>query len=419
MEIAIIVLLAISVILSVVSLIITKRGGGKNAPDATLLYSVKEEAQKTRDTVELSSRASGDALFKGVQATNSQVLDTVKAMSDNSAEKIAAMREELQKSLAEMSGNIQASMKEVREENTAKLNEIRGVVDEKLGKTLNERLQQSFELVTKQLESVNKGLGEMQSLSTGMNDLKKVLGGVKSRGSWGEVSLESLLAEILAPTQYRRQFPIGQENNEKRQVDFAVVLPGLNDNQEVILPVDSKFPIEDFAKMEDAAERGDNAEYLVCRKALRERVKKFAGDISSKYINVPKTTDFAIMYLPIESLYAEILRMDGLQEELQDRWRVVPAGPTNFAALLNSLRMGFKTVQIQKYSNEMVGLLKAFTKDFNTFVDNIATAQKQVDTVQKTLSTASKRTEIIQKKLTRVELLGIVEDEVAAEQSDD
>jgi DNA recombination protein RmuC len=284
---------------------------------------------------------------------------------------------------------------------------MRNVVDEKLSTTLNERLSQSFGLISERLEAVQKGLGAMNELTSGVTDLKKVMSNVKSRGVWAEVSLQNLLESTLTREQYEKGVCVSEKSRE--QVDFAIVLPGKGKDR-VYLPIDVKFPTEDYQRLVDAGEAGDLERYAKSVTELSTAIKVQAKSISQKYINPPVTTDFALMYLPTEGLYAEVLRIPGLAEELQSKYRIVPAGPTNTLAMLNSLQMGFKTLAIQKSSLEVFKVFSAFKKDFNKFIQNLEKAKEQLNNANNTLDEATKRTNIIQKKLDKVEGISYLEE---------
>ena len=409
MEVITVVAAVIAAIAAVAALIVAlkkQKAPGQNTDLDPVLREIGAEGARVRSHAETVNKITTETLYAGVRETNQQVLGTVKAMSEHSAGRIAEMKEELSKSLAEMRVNIKGSLDEVRADNAKQLDEMRKVVDEKLSATLSERLNQSFGVISERLEAVAKNLGEIKSLDNGINDLKRVLTNVKTRGTWGEVSLEALLSELLTPDQYARSVCVKKGSAER--VDFAVLLP-----EDVCLPIDVKFPAEDYLRLSEALEHADRSGYDEARKALAARIRQEARSISSKYVNPPRTTDFAVMYLPVEGLYAEVLRMDGLMETLQKEYKVIPAGPTNFAALLNSLRMGFRTLTIQKYSREVFDLFQKFTKDFDTFSDLIVKAQSQVESVNKTLESAGHRTRQIRKKLDRVGNIAMPEEEGA------
>jgi DNA recombination protein RmuC len=282
---------------------------------------------------------------------------------------------------------------------------MRNTVDEKLHSTLEKRLGESFKLVSEQLESVHKGLGEMQSLASGVGDLKKILTNVKTRGILGEIQLENLLDQILTPEQYAKNVITKKGGNER--VEFAIKLPGRNEknDSEVWLPIDAKFPREDYEKLIDAYEIGNLQLAEEAARQLETRIKAEARDIREKYLDPPQTTDFGIMFLPVESLYAEILRKPGLFEILQREFRVIVTGPTTLAALLNSLQMGFRTLAIEKRSSEVWALLGAVKTEFSKFNEILVKTQKKLQEASDTIESAAKKSRTIEKKLKDVQVL--------------
>ncbi len=303
---------------------------------------------------------------------------------------------------------VEQKLEALRADNTQKLEQMRATVDEKLQSTLEKRLGDSFKLVSDRLEQVHKGLGEMQSLATGVGDLKKVLTNIKTRGTWGEVQLENLLAQMLTPAQYERNVATRPGRGER--VEFAIRLPGRGEGGEPFwLPIDAKFPLEDFQRLQDAQERADIAAVESFGKALEDRIRKQARDIHDKYVEPPYTTDFALLYLPVESLYAEVLRRPGLADIVQRESQVTLAGPTTLAAILNSLQMGFRTLAIEQRSGEVWKLLGAVKTDFGRFGDLLARTRKQLDSVSNTLGDAEVRTRSIERKLRGVEALPVIE----------
>lgn len=293
----------------------------------------------------------------------------------------------------------------LQKDNSEKLEKMRVTVDEKLHNTLEQRLGESFKLVNDRLESVYKGLGEMQTLAQGVGDLKKVFTNVKSRGFWGEVQLNNILEQFLTKDQYLCSVKTKPKSNDF--VEFAIKLPGKNDNEMVLLPVDSKFPIEDYTRLVDAEEIGDLAAINESRKKLENSMKLFAKDISDKYIETPYTTDFGIMFLPTESLYCEVVKNSDLCEVLSQKYRVVVAGPSTFVALLNSLQMGFRTLAIEKRSSEVWQLLGMVKSEFGKFGDLLDKTNKKLQEISNTMDQASKKTRTIEKKLRKVEALPI------------
>lgn len=306
-------------------------------------------------------------------------------------------------------GQMEEKQNKLIEGTEKKLEEMRVTVDEKLQKTLNERLGQSFELVGKQLESVQKGLGEMQSLAQDVGGLKKVLGNVKMRGGIGEVQLEMLLEQILAPEQYEAN--VRTKASSREVVEFAIKLPGRDDNNsQVWLPVDAKFPKDIYEQLQNAYEVGDLPLIETAQKNLENTIKKMAKDIQEKYIDPPHTTDFGIMFLPFEGIYAEVVRKASLLEDLQRNYKIVVTGPTTLAAILNSLQMGFKTLAIQKRSGEVWQILGAVKKEFEAFGGLVEKAQNNIQTGLNQLDDViGKRTRAIQRKLRTVETLGEAE----------
>lgn len=283
-------------------------------------------------------------------------------------------------------------------DNEKKLDQMRQTVDEKLNVSLERRLSESFNTINQRLQSVYEGLGEMKSLASGVGDLKKVLTNIKTRGTWGEIQLGNLLEQILVKEQYKEQLDI--KNNGER-VDFAVILPGKS-NEQIYLPIDAKFPIEDYQRLVDATDTGNAKETETALKNLEKHIRDEAKKIKEKYISLPKTTDFALMYLPIEGLYAEVLRRSGLAESLQREFKIVVCGPTTLTALLNSLQLGFKTLSIEKRSSEIWQLLGVFKQEFGKFVELLSKTQKKLTEASNTIEFATKKSQTIQKKLKSV-----------------
>ena len=290
-----------------------------------------------------------------------------------------------------------------------KLEKMRETVDEKLHKTLEERLGQSFKLVSERLEAVQKGLGEMQTLANGVGDLKKVLSNVKTRGVLGEIQLGNILEQIMAPEQYEANVKTKKGSND--HVEFAIKLPGKDDEGNVVyLPVDAKFPQEDYVRLQTAYDEGDIAGIETANKALVQSIKKFAKDIRDKYIDPPNTTDFGIMFLPIEGLFAEVVRQPEVVALLQREYKIIVTGPTTLAAMLNSLQMGFKTLAIQKRSSEVWQILGAVKNEFGKFGDVLEKAQKKINEANKELDNlVGTRTRLMLSKLRKVEELPATE----------
>jgi DNA recombination protein RmuC len=281
---------------------------------------------------------------------------------------------------------------------------MRRTVDEKLQTTLEKRLGESFQLVSDRLEKVHQGLGEMQNLATGVGDLKKVLTNVKTRGNWGEVQLGALLEQMLTSNQYEKNVRPNPASAEV--VEYAIKLPGRGEDDSVVwLPVDAKFFVEDYKRLNEAQERADLPAIEESTKALKDAVLKCAKDISSKYLNPPHTTDFGVMFVPTEGLFAEILRIPNVVEELQGKHRVVLAGPTTFAAVLNSLQMGFKTLSIQKQSSEVWKTLGLVKTEFSKFGDSLEAVKKSLQAATNKIESVGVRSRAVEKSLRKVEEL--------------
>jgi len=305
--------------------------------------------------------------------------------------------------LQDTRATIETRLDAIRRENTEQLEKIRVTVDEKLQSTLEKRLGESFKQVSDRLEAVYKGLGEMQALAAGVGDLKRVLTNVKSRGTWGEVQLEALLEQTLTREQYEKN--VATKPGSRANVEFAIRLPGHEGQSQVWLPVDSKFPVEDYERLVNAAERADPQAVEEAAKALEARIRLEARAIHDKYVDPPATTDFAIMFLPTEGLYAEVLRRPGLADAIQRDFRVSIAGPTTLSALLNSLQMGFRTLAIEKRSSEVWVVLGAVKTEFGKFGDVLAAAKRQLQAVTNSIEAAEVRTRAMDRKLKDVEAL--------------
>lgn len=308
-----------------------------------------------------------------------------------------------------MRDTIEVRVRSLQEENSRKLDQMRDTVDEKLQTTLEKRLGESFKLVSERLEMVHKGLGEMQGLASDVGDLKKVLTNVKSRGVWGEIQLGNLLEQVLTAEQYEKNVAIKERSQER--VEFAIKLPGRGESARdvVWLPIDAKFPQEDYQRLVDAQERANPAMAEEAAKRLEGRIKLEAKAIREKYIDPPQTTDFAIMYLPTEGLYAEVIRRPGLADSLQREYRVVAAGPTTLTALLNSLQMGFRTLAIEKRSSEVWKLLGVVKTEFGRFGDILDKTHKKLQEASDTIVDATRKTRTIESKLKKVQELPVGE----------
>jgi DNA recombination protein RmuC len=318
-------------------------------------------------------------------------------------QRLAALGADHEKRMSEVRATLEAKLGAIQADNAAKLEQMRATVDEKLQSTLETRLGQSFQLVSDRLEAVQRGLGEMQNLAIGVGDLKRVLSNVKRRGILGEVQLGGLLEDLLTNEQYASNVATVPGSSER--VEYAIRMPGQEDGENVYLPIDSKFPVEDYQRLLDAQDAADVDAAALAGRALEVRVREEAKRIKSKYVSAPHTTDFAVLFLPTEGLYAEVLRRPGLFESLQRDHRVMVAGPTTLSALLNSLQMGFRTLAIAKRSSEVWKLLGAVKSEFGKFGLVLEKAERQLNTVSKSISDAGKKTKTIERKLRGVESL--------------
>lgn len=419
---------AISAVLALIAIVLLvldlKKRSGVSDAQSVRMEDVRAENERLKNDVENSIKVNNIMITGAInaQANNISALgermdrfavstqqglanvtqstqQALAAQAQSTQQGLADVKQSTAKSISDLRLANAESIKEMKQDNAVQLDKMRQTVDEKLSATLEQRFNQSFKIVNDRLEEINRTFGELQNLQTGVNDLNRIFKNVKTRGTWGEVSLESLLSQILAPEQYAKQVRIKRGSED--MVDFVIRMPGKTD-EEVWLPVDAKFPVEDYARLVEASEKGDPDGVESASKALAQRVKAEAMSIRDKYIAPPKTTDFAIMYLPTESLYAEVLRREGLVEDIQNKFRIVVCGPTTIAALLNSLQMGFKSVAIEKRSTEIGKLLQGFMTDFAMFTKLLQQTGDKIDGVRKTLENAEKRTMIIGKKLNKI-----------------
>lgn len=372
---------------------------------------MKEELRSVRSENRSDAKSLRSELGQNIDRFNESI---VRRMHENQGSQLAqldAFAKQLERltqmneiKLEKLRASVESKLQEIQMDNSRKLEAMRQTVDEKLNDTLEKRLGESFRLVSERLEQVHKGLGEMQTLAAGVGDLKRVLSNVKTRGIWGEIQLGSLLEQLLAPEQYAENIATVPGSSER--VEFAVKLPGRNEAQNCVwLPIDAKFPQEDYQRFLQAQEAGDKAAAIEAGKALEIRVKSEAKDIKTKYISVPYTTEFAILFLPIEGLYAEVLRRSGLCEELMHTYKIVIAGPTTLAALLNSLQMGFRTIAIEKRSAEVWTVLGAVKTEFGKFGDLLDKTQKKLQEASNSIDTASRKSRTIERKLKSVQEL--------------
>lgn len=372
----------------------------------TLDTRLKELASSTT----LQGQETRNNLNTGLTRVSGTVTDTLQQLGSQQKERLdvmsqtlAALTERQAQAYETLRQTVEGRLDAIRAENMAKMDEMRKAVDEKLQSTLEARLGESFRLVSQQLESVHKGLGEMQTLAAGVGDLKKVMTNVKVRGTWGEVQLSNLLDQFLSPEQYYQNAQIREDSQER--VEFAIRLPGRGDDKEVLLPIDAKFPQEDFARLVVASEAGDTAGVEAAAKALETRIANYAKSIREKYIQPPTTTEFAILFLPTESLYGEVLRRPALFEQLQRDYHVTIAGPTTLAAMLNAFQMGFRSLAIEKRSSEVWKILGAVRTEFQKHGDVVSTLRRQLNTAMGTIEKLDVRGRAMNRRLRDVEAL--------------
>jgi len=350
-----------------------------------------------------NARTLEEEVVRRLEAIDRVLRDEFSRNREEAGTAAKSQREELGKSLEGVRAIVDVLLKELQQDNAKQIDKMRATVDEKLQGTLEKRLGESFKLVSDRLEQVHKGLGAMQQLASDVGGLQKVLSNVKMRGGWGEVQLGSLLEQVLTADQFARNVKTRDESAER--VEFAIKLPGDENGAPVWLPIDAKFPTEDYQRLLAAQDKGDVVGIDDAMKSLETQLKKSAKDICQKYINPPRTTDFALMFLPTEGLYAEAIRRVGLVEQVQRDCRVIFAGPTTLAALLNSLQMGFRTLAIQKRSSEVWNLLAAVKTEFGKFGEALSAVKDKLDQAARHVDTVAVRSRAITKKLRDVEEL--------------
>ena len=360
-----------------------------------------QAAQGQRQELSVQLAEGNEELRKALTAFNEFQMTQVEGQNKH----IKRLTESISADLDRIRKTMDSKVAELQKSNEKKLDEMRKTVDEKLHETLEKRLGESFKQVSERLEAVHKGLGEMQSLATGVGDLKRVLTNVKARGTWAEVNLGAILEQILTPAQFQRNVKVSPDSNAI--VEFAVKLPGSQDDPDsaVWLPIDSKFPQEDYMRLQDAAEAGDSEAVQAAADALARTVRASAKDIASKYVSPPHTTDFAILFLATEGLFAEILRRPGLSDELRQNHGVIIAGPTTISSILSSLRMGFQTLAIEQRSAEVWKILAAVKTEFGKFGEVLAKVKRQLQTASNTIDKTGVRTRAMERKLRSVEQL--------------
>jgi DNA recombination protein RmuC len=371
---------------------------------------IRDEISRNREETAGGAKIAREELSKSLADFSDSLLKRMtenagmqKGQLDSFSKQLGDMTKLNEKKLETMRLSMENQLRALQEDNTKKLEQMRATVDEKLQSTLEKRLGESFKQVSERLEQVYKGLGEMRTLATGVGDLKKVLTNVKTRGTWGEIQLGNILEQILTADQYAVNVATRKNSNER--VEFAIKLPGQDPDKEKVvwMPIDSKFPQEDYQRLIDAQENADKELAEKAVKSLEIRIKAEAKQIREKYIDPPNTTDFGIMFLPVEGLYAEVLRRPGLCDMLQREYRIVVTGPTTLAALLNSLHMGFRTLAIEKRSSEVWELLGVVKTEFGKFGDVLAKTKKKLQEASNTINNAEVRTRAIERKLKKVQ----------------
>ena len=405
-----------------------KLGGQGDEVTAAELQSLKEKvgagegvmrdefARNRKETAELA-QAQREELRNNLASFEKHLDEDAKAQQDAFRQQFEDLLKQLHnqgktslEAVKDVRETIEKQLKEIREDNGKRLEEMRKTVDEKLQDTLEKRLGESFKQVSERLEQVHKGLGEMQSIASGVGDLKKVLTNVKTKGILGEYQLANIIEQLLPREQYEENVSTRPGSSER--VEFAVRMPGNSDDDVVWLPIDSKFPLNGYEDLLNAREAGDLDAIASAEKALTATLEKFAKDISEKYVEAPHTTDFGVMFLPIESLYAEVLRHPGVFETLQRKYRITVTGPTTMSALLNSLQMGFRTLAVTKRSSEVWKILEAVKTEFGKFSNQLEKVDKQLSTAKKSLEDLrSTRTNVMQRRLKDVGTLDTRESE--------
>lgn len=374
-------------------------------------FSIEQRIQSLENAIKeinTSQREQMSLFFRENRELNEKLDRRQKEGTDSISTILSEIRKENMKTMeivlketSSLTEEVGKGMEKIRTENSEQLEKMRLTVDEKLQNTLEERISKSFEQVTRNLEALYKSIGEMDKLAGDISSLNKMFSNVKVRGTWGEIQAENILQDLMTPQQYVRNY---SPRKGGAVVEFAIKLPGKDSDGEVYLPIDSKFPKEDFVRYSEAVSEGNEDMIREALKNLRTRVLSEARDIRDKYIVPPKTTDFAILFVPTESLYAELLRMDGFAETLQDDYRVLLTGPTNFAALINSLQIGFKTLQVEKNTKRIWQLFKDLKTQFFRFGEDLEKTQNAIDRASDRINDAVKRNSMITGKLERIEL---------------
>ena len=370
---------------------------------------LREEMPRSREEQSRQSQQSRSEIMQNFNAFTNSVMTRMSEVArlqkdqlDTFTRQLSSLTQLNEQKLDNMRRVVEQQLQSIQTDSSAKLEKMRETVDEKLHATLEQRLGESFKLVSERLEKVHQGLGEMQNLASGVGDLKKVLANVKTRGTLGEIQLGNLLEQILSPEQYEQNVRTKRGSNDP--VEFAIKLPGRN-GQAVYLPIDAKFPVEDYERLQDAQDQGDIAKVEEAGKAMEARIKLEAKNIRNKYVDPPHTTDFGILFLPTEGLYAEVLRRPGLFDLLRREYLVTIAGPTTIAALLNSLQMGFRTLAVEQRASEVWTLLGTVKTEFNKFGTILEKTHKKLQEASNTIETAARKSRTIERKLRDVQEL--------------
>ncbi|MGV8057496.1 MAG: DNA recombination protein RmuC [Smithellaceae bacterium] len=375
---------------------------------------MQTQAHQERAEVAGSLKSFGDS----VQARMAEIAGLQRNQLEGFAAQLSVLTTANEQKMEAVRLIVDEKLKQIQEDNSRQLDRMRETVDEKLQGTLEKRLGESFKQVSERLELVHQGLGDMRNLAAGVGDLKKVLTNIKTRGTWGEVQLGALLAEILAPEQYAQNVRIHEHTNDV--VEFAIKLPGQGDLQSdhVLIPVDAKFPVEDYQRLLEAQDKADAEAADIASRLLETRIKNEAKDIFKKYIAPPKTTDFGIMFLPSEGLYAEIIRRTSLVQVLQREYHIVVSGPSTFAAFLNSLQMGFRSLAIQKRSGEVWKVLGEIKNEFDKFGLTLDAVRKKLEQASNSMDDVQRKSRTIQRKLRSVQVLPGSVAEIAPERDE-
>ena len=392
------ILLTSIIIISIIILVLQLKNSSTNTSNRD--KTINDSIIKFQNSLDKNEKLIYDQLDRNRSEINKSSKENRQELSNT----LNQFEEKFTKNINNIRETINNQLKDIRDDNTKQLDKMRETVDEKLQKTLEKRIGESFKQVSERLEEVHKGLGEMQTIASGVGDLKKVLSNVKTKGVFGEYQLENILEQILTPEQYSSNVSTNPDYNG--HVEFAVKMPGTKDNDVLWLPIDSKFPTESYEVLLDKYEKADKEEIESARKDLIRTIDVFAKDISTKYIAPPNTTDFGIMFLPIEGLFAEVLREPGIMERLRQKYKIALTGPTTLSALLNSLQMGFRTLLVQERSSEVWNILSAVKSEFATFGNQLTKVRSQLKTASSSLDNLQgTRTRAMERKLRDVELI--------------